>query len=189
MPQLSWPRLAESLRGAPVIRKGSYDYFVHALSDGVLPLDADLLRGVAKEMHARMPAKVDRLLTAEAMGIPVAAALTLQSGVPFLVARKREYGLPGEVTVTYETGYSQGKLTVGSLQRGHRVVIVDDVVSRGGTLRALAEAVRQTGAILVKVIVAIHKETDLAALSQEIGAPIDTLVSIRVRNGAVEILD
>ena len=46
----------------------------------------------------------------EAMGIHLATALSLETGIPFVVVRKRQYGLPGEVAVHQTTGYSQGEL-------------------------------------------------------------------------------
>ena len=36
--------LQESLRGAPIIWKGEYPYFIHPISDGIPRMDAEVLR-------------------------------------------------------------------------------------------------------------------------------------------------
>ena len=46
------------------------------------------------------------------MGIHLATALSLEVGVPFVVVRKRKYGLPGELAVHQTTGYSKGELYI-----------------------------------------------------------------------------
>lgn len=185
----SWPRLVESLRAAPVVRMGSYDYFVHPLTDGVAPLTKGLLADAVDAVRGMLPTAFDVLLAPEAMGLPLATALTLALDRPFLVARKRSYGLPGEVEAPYRTGYAQGKLFLNGIRAGDRVVLVDDVLSRGGTVRALAQGLRTIGARLEAVVVLINKGHDLAALSREIGAPVRSALTIRVAEGRVEVLD
>ena len=41
-------KLVESLRKAPVVKKGEYDYFVHGISDGVPAMDPAVLKEIAK---------------------------------------------------------------------------------------------------------------------------------------------
>jgi adenine phosphoribosyltransferase len=188
VPPRSWPRLAESLERAPVLRLDDYDYFVHPLSDGVAPVERALLEEATQGLQALLPDRFDVLLAPEAMGLPLATALTLATRKPFLVARKRSYGLPGEVAVGYATGYAAGRLHLNGLRPGQEVVIVDDVVSKGGTLRALADGIRRAGARLVKVVVLFDKSPDLDALARDVGAPIEALLHIRVHDGRVQVL-
>ncbi len=68
-------------------------------------------------------------------------------GVPFLVVRKKGK-LPGEVfSYTYDTEYSRDTLEVAQADFRHprRVLLVDDVIATGGTLRASAHLVRSAG--------------------------------------------
>jgi adenine phosphoribosyltransferase len=183
-----WPRLVESLRTAPVVRVGDYDYFVHPLTDGVPPVEADVLAEAVAALRSLLPIRFDLLLAPEAMALPLAAGLGLATGRPFVVARKRPYGLPGEVAVEYATGYSTGRFHINHLPRDASVVLVDDVASRGGTVRALADAIRRAGARLEKVIILFNKDLDLAALGRDVGAPVEAVLNVRVENGHVEVL-
>jgi adenine phosphoribosyltransferase len=183
------PLLRKSLRQAPIIRLKGYDYFVHPITDGIPRLDPKLLREVTDALVARLPKDCDVLLTPEAMGIPIASGVSLASGTPLTVARKRAYGLPGERIVAQRTGYGGATLHVHGIERGDRVVIIDDVVSTGGTVRALAHACRDANATLVKVLVVVNKHVDLDGLAQQTGAPIEALVKLRIEDGHVVLED
>lgn len=183
----STPRLVETLKRSPIIRLKGYDYFVHPITDGIPRLDPKLLEEVVDALVAKLPKAFDVILTPEAMGIPISSVLSLRTGKPFTVARKRAYGTPGEVVVTQRTGYGGSSLHVHGLSKGDRVVIVDDVISSGGTLGALGEACQQIGVDLVQVLVVINKGHDLSALSNRLGCPIEALVTLRVIDGQVQL--
>ncbi|HDS59589.1 MAG TPA: purine phosphoribosyltransferase family protein [Thermoplasmatales archaeon] len=172
--------LEKSLREAPVVRKGDYHYVVHPLTDGIPHIAPHLLEETAAAMADILP-PCDILVTMEAMGIPLAAALSLHTGIPFTIIRKREYGLPGEVSVQQKTGYSSAHLFINGLHRGQRVVIVDDVVSTGGTLVAVVQALQAMGVVIQKIIIAVNKG-DLAAIEKKIGMPVHALVDIEVND-------
>lgn len=180
-------RLAETLRTSPVIRIGEYDYFVHPVTDGVPQVDPPLLEEVVAGLRARLPPAFDKILAPEAMGIALAAVLALATGRPYTVARKRAYGLPGEIVVRQRTGYGESEFHVLGLKRGERILIVDDVVSTGNTVRAMVEACRRAGAEPVRILLAINKNVDLARLGQELGCPVDALARLRIENGRVHV--
>ena len=69
--------LRESLEAAPVVDLNGYSYFVHPLTDGIPQIDAALLDEVVEEILELVDMRtVDRIVTVEAMGIPVATALS-----------------------------------------------------------------------------------------------------------------
>ncbi|HEX9815541.1 MAG TPA: hypoxanthine/guanine phosphoribosyltransferase [Candidatus Thermoplasmatota archaeon] len=183
----STPRLVETLKRSPIIRLKGYDYFVHPITDGIPRLEPKLLEEVVDALVKKLPKSFDVILTPEAMGIPISSVLSLRTGKPFTVARKRAYGTPGEIVVAQRTGYGASLLHVHGLAKGDRVVIVDDVVSSGGTLHALGEACRQIGVDLVRALVVINKGHDLAELSQRLGCPVECLITLRIINGHVQL--
>lgn len=177
-------RLENSLKQAPIVDRDGYRYVVHPLTDGIPSIEPGLLEEVAERMAAQLP-DCDRIVTTEAMGIPIATALSLRTGIPFTVIRKRRYGLPGEVSVEQVTGYSSSELFINGLREGDEVVFVDDVVSTGGTLTAVTASLRDMNVTVKKILVAVGKG-DLSAIEARVGMPINTLVDIAVGDG-VEI--
>ena len=121
------------------------------------------------------------------MGIPLASVLSMKTGLPFTIIRKRQYGLPGEVSVEQVTGYSKSKLYINGLKKGDKVVIVDDVLSTGGTLKAVLTALKEMKVNVKKVIIAVDKGKFAERIEKDFSVPIKTLVNIDVLNGKVVI--
>ncbi|MEM0449029.1 MAG: hypoxanthine/guanine phosphoribosyltransferase [Methanomassiliicoccales archaeon] len=178
-----------SLEASPIIKKGEYDYFVHPITDGVPRMDPRILTEVLEGFKRVGDFHCDVILAPEAMGIPIAVPLSLELGIPYSVVRKRRYGLPGEVPLHQVTGYSKGEMYINGISKGDRIVLVDDVVSTGGTLRAIVLALREIGAELRDVIVAVEKGEGKKALEQELGIKIKTLVKVEVREGRLVVLN
>lgn len=172
--------LAESLRKAPIVKKRDYNYVVHPITDGIPYITAELLNEVANEIAKKMP-KCDRIVTIEAMGIPIASALCIKTGIPFTIIRKRKYGLPGEKEVFQKTGYGKAKLYINGIKRGDEIVIVDDVLSTGGTLISVVKTLEEIGAIIKGIFIAVNKGNK-EEIENKIGRKIETIVNIEVDN-------
>ena len=177
-------RLVSSLETSPVMRRGEYNYFIHPITDGVPLVDPALLREVGCAMVRALDLKdVDKIVVCEAMGIPIGVAFSMMTDIPLVIARKRSYDLPGEVAVHQTTGYSKAELYVNGVNAGDRVVIIDDVYSTGGTLRALISALEQIGADIADICVVVSRgDTD-------IGRPFKTLARIDVSGDRVHVID
>ena len=181
-------RLKVSLESCPVVKMGDYEYFVHPVTDGIPRMDPGLLEEVLDSICELCDFRCDLIVGAEAMAIPLMVPLSLRTGVPYNIVRKRRYGLPGEVSVRQVTGYSCKDLYINGIERGQRVVVLDDVISTGGTLRALIKALREVGAEIVDAIVVVEKTDHKVALEQELGVRIKTLVKVRVGDGRVTVI-
>jgi adenine phosphoribosyltransferase len=176
-------RLISSLERCPIIKRGEYNYFIHPITDGVPSLDSALLREVAVAMIKIMDLeRVDRIIAAEAMGIPLGSLISYMVDLPLNIVRKREYRLPGEVPLHQVTGYSKGELFLNGVERGDRVVIVDDVISTGGTTQALIKGLELAGAEIADICFAIQRG------KVDIGRPYKALVTIEVTD-KVQIID
>ncbi|PSP93206.1 adenine phosphoribosyltransferase, partial [Halobacteriales archaeon QS_4_62_28] len=140
-------RLRQSLLDAPIIEKDGYHYFVHPISDGVPMLRPELLREIVIEIIRKAELEdVDKIVTPAAMGIHISTAVSLMTDIPLVVVRKRQYGLDGEVALSQVTGYSESEMYVNDVHEGDRVLVLDDVLSTGGTLAALTGALEEIGA-------------------------------------------
>jgi len=135
-------QLRASLQDTVVVRFGDYDYFVHPITDGIPLGRPEVLEEVVAEL-ARLGTwhRVDKIVTAESMGFPLAAALSLRVRKPYVFIRKRKYGLPGEVSLPAESRRGEGRPRRTSLEDlGHR---------RGGRAlpRPVMEALRRRASL------------------------------------------
>ncbi len=182
--------LQNSLRDSPIIWKGDYPYFIHPKSDGIPRMDADVLRAT-RDLIVEMVdwSKVDLVVSIEAMGLPLLAAVGDATGKPTVVIRKRQYGMEGEVRVDVATGYSQSTTYINDIEPGERILIVDDVISTGGTLEPILATLEEMGVILQDIVIAIEKGEGRERLAKERPDwPIRTLARIDIIDGRVEIL-
>jgi adenine phosphoribosyltransferase len=182
-------KLEQSLLDAPIIEKNGYHYFVHPISDGVPMLEPGLMREVVIGIirKARLE-DVDKIVTPAAMGIHISTAVSLMTDIPLVVVRKRQYGLEGEVALHQETGYSESEMYINDVDPGDRVLLLDDVLSTGGTIAALLDALGDIGAEVVDTVAVIRKVGGDNAVE---GSDYDvkTLVNVDVIDGELVIVD
>lgn len=181
-------KLSDSLRGSAIVKIGSYDYFVNPITDGVPSVDPKILSEVLAAIKDIGDFNCDLIVAPESMGIPFAVPLSLDLNIPYVVVRKKKYGLPGEVVESQITGYSKSELHINGISKGDRVTIVDSVISSGGTMRAVIRGLRSIGADIVDIIAVVDKGTGRKSIEAEFGVKIKTLVRVEVLNGAVRII-
>lgn len=172
--------LIESLRTAPVIRRGQYQYFIHPLTDSIPPLAPELVREVCESILEHSNLDSDYILTMEAMGIHISAVLSQMTGLPVNIIRKRGYGLPGEIVLDQSTGYSRGAMYLNNVEKGDRITIVDAVISTGGTMKAAILALQGAGAAVKDAICVIERGEGVEEVANATGIRVKTLAKILV---------
>lgn len=93
----------------------------------------------------------NRIVCPEARGFMVGAPVAVEAGVGFVPVRK-----PGKlprkvVSVEYDLEYGSNTLAMhkDAINPGDKVVIIDDLLATGGTVKAAAELVEQLGGEVV----------------------------------------
>ena len=118
--------------------------------------DVELTERCAEELYKRAP-EHDVMLTAESKGIPLIHAMCRLSGKNrYVLARKSVKLYMSDVlkceTKSITTGHVQTLYIDGAdaeYMKGKKVLIVDDVISTGGSLESLENLVRQSGGEIV----------------------------------------
>jgi adenine phosphoribosyltransferase len=177
--------LKVSLEEAPIVKMGEYNYFVHPITDGVPEIGPELLREVVDNIKDLLVKDFDKIVAIEAMGLPVGTILAMELNKPLVIIRKKSYGLEGEVSVEQVTGYSKAKMFINGLEFDDKIVIVDDVISTGGTLKAVLKALKNIGVDIVDVVIVIEKGEGKSIVEDETGIEIKTLICANVVDGRV----
>ena len=102
--------------------------------------------------------RVDVVAAIEARGFILGAPVAVALGAGFVPLRKAGK-LPFDTLsegYTLEYGTSELEVHVDALERGRRVLVVDDVLATGGTAAVAAQLVRRTGADLVGIAVLLE---------------------------------
>lgn len=106
----------------------------------------ELLREVARALAHMLPEDADRLAGVELGGVPLATAVALESGLPFVIVKKAR------------KGYGSDKLIEGRLGPGEHVVLLEDVTTTGGTARRAVRTLRDAGAGRVSVLAVVDRQ-------------------------------
>ena len=114
---------------------------------------------------------------------------SLASGNPLVVGRKRAYGLPGEFAIDQTTGYSKGEIYLNDVKEGDRVLLVDDVVSTGGTLLPILKAIDEIQAIVSDCWIIFEKGEGMDMIRSSGDWPLNSLVKIEMIDHKVSLIE
>lgn len=105
----------------------------------------EILREIAKQMAPLIPAGTEVLAGLEMGGIPIATALSLETGIPCVFVRKeaKSYG-----TCQFAEGYDI---------KDKKVCVIEDVVTTGGQVVISSNDLRSLGAQIDTVLCVIHR--------------------------------
>lgn len=187
-------KIKEDLKRAKVITYSaygaSYRYMVNPLSSGVPEIHSEALWGCAYEIVKAADIKhANKIIAPEAMGIHLAAAVSMVTGLPFLVARKISYKLPGEIEVVKRTGYAESKLYINHVKPGDKVLLVDSIIATGGTISAIIKALEANKVEVVDIVVVIERKelNGVERVRKETGKQVKTLIKTVIKDKHVEV--
>ncbi|MEN9521294.1 MAG: orotate phosphoribosyltransferase [Cyanobacteriota bacterium] len=116
-----------------------------------------LLLEIARQLVTLIPENIDILAGLEMGGIPIATAVSLQTGIPLVFVRKK--------AKTYGTC----KLAEGGEVKNKRILIVEDVVTSGGAAIEAVSQLRELGATIEQAVCVIDRESFGAENLKNIG--------------------
>jgi adenine phosphoribosyltransferase len=101
---------------------------------------------------------IDLVVGAESRGFIFGTAVACCLSAGFVLVRKPGKLPHNKVTMSYDLEYGTDSLEMhaDSIVHGQRVLVVDDVLATGGTMRACCDLVKQLGGTIVSVAVLIE---------------------------------
>lgn len=114
-----------------------------------LQLAIDTMQDLVKDLE------FDAVVGAESRGFIFGTPIAYNQKKPFILIRKKGK-LPREtVSIDYELEYGTATIEMhkDSIQKGQKVLIVDDLIATGGTTEAMIKLVEQLGGEVVGIVV------------------------------------
>ena len=128
--------------------------------------DPRILSQIGEMMAAKIKdERVDKVAGPALGAVPIATAVSLTSGIPMLMIRKSK------------KGYGTSKLIEGELKQDDRVVVVEDVTTTGNSLLKAVEAVKDSGGLVVRALVAVDREEGARENLLKKGVKLEPLVT------------
>lgn len=105
-----------------------------------------LLNAIAESMAKMLNSDVSRIAGMELGGVPLATALSLKTGLPFVIVRKAK------------KGYGIDRSIEGDLTPGEKVVIVEDIATTGAQALLAAKTIEEAGAKVSGIVYVVDRE-------------------------------
>jgi orotate phosphoribosyltransferase len=128
----------------------------------------EILRRIASFLAELIPPGTDRIAGPELGAVALATALSLETGLPFVIVRRAA------------KEYSTSRLVEGVLQPGDGVVVVEDIITSGAQAIHAADMVSQAGGRVTGILGVVDREQ---GGGEKIAAAGYSLTSLLTRTG------
>jgi adenine phosphoribosyltransferase len=161
-----------------------FSFFPTAVTDNIPPLSHALSEAICllARLHIAHGADATLGVGEEDRGAMITADILRQYRLPRTLARWTPSGAPGEVAVGIANEYlAEGstQLYLNGVRPEDKILLVDDLVSTGGTLVALAQAINLAGGKVVEIFTIGEKTENMgrAHVAEMTGLSIKTLLA------------
>lgn len=182
-------RIRSVFVGVPVVRgKDGYPYSFFSLTDSTPPIRPSLIEDMADLLVYHGSFRKADLIVSEADrgGGPLTQAVAVRTGLPYTLANWYPEEIQGQIAAKASVGFSgTGFIYLNGITPGQKVILVDDLLSSGGTALALIEAVEQAGAQVIEALF-VGEKWDIGGrerIAQKYNIPIKTLVQFTANGG------
>lgn len=135
---------AAYLEGHFVLRSGRVSNYY--LDKYLFETRPDILRAIAKRLKDFVTPDIDLIAGAELGGVPLATALSLETGLPFVIIRNKK------------KDYGTSKDFEGQDPRGKTVILLEDIATTGGQVIEAANTLRSLGADVKRIVAVIDRK-------------------------------
>ena len=142
-------REAALLEGDFVLSSGKKSRFY--VDKYLFSTEPSLLRYLAHEIWARLPAGVERLAGVELGAVPLVTAVALEGGLPYAIVRKAA------------KGYGTGNRIEGRMPVGEKVALIEDVVTTGAQALRAVEILEEVGAKVLRIVAVLDRRDTWSA--------------------------
>lgn len=161
--------LREALIACGAVRFGEFTLASGAKSDYYVDIkrastDPKVLRLIGDGLGKRV-GTAQRIAGMELGAVPLAAAASLASGIPFLMVRKKP------------KGHGTASQIEGIFEPGMEVLVVEDVTTSGGSSAEAVKVLRDAGLVVKRVVTVVDREAGATKTFAEMGVALEALVT------------
>jgi adenine/guanine phosphoribosyltransferase-like PRPP-binding protein len=150
--------VCENFHNRPLFEVDGHKFILNSLTEQVPATTSQLLQLTAEWISSEITQECDKLLTEEDKGGILLAAVSLQTGLPFGMVRWVPNQLANQISEIFSCEYiKEGTLYLSGINKNDRVIIIDDIISTGGTMIGIIKTLEKIGAKIVEVLVLAEK--------------------------------
>lgn len=157
-----WKAVIEEMKKSRIVRRpgagglAEYVYVVNPLTDNIPPPSPLTMSLIADYLSSKIPEDIDKTVTIEVLGLPIASLVAERVGKPLAIVRERPFPAEGW-REPFQSGYKSGVHYVYGVNPGEKVVLIDDAVSTGGAAESVVRALEKHGVKVEALLVSLAK--------------------------------
>ena len=188
-----YPHLTRAFETTVVEKKGNYPYPISPFSGVTKPITSQMLAEVERaSLKEKVFSEATLIVTFESAGNQLAATVSRVLNLPYLIARKKKFSLPHEISFSVTTNYDEKNFYLYGNVKGKKILIIDDVIASGTTVKNSILALQKAGAEVVALFAVAGKLNLVGKRYQdtlrEISITLTIIVQIKVIGNKVEVL-
>jgi orotate phosphoribosyltransferase len=164
--------ITELIKDVGAVKKGKFKLSDGSLTDYyidkyVFETEPEVLDVIADEIADRLDENdIDVIAGPELGAVPLVTAVSLKTGIPgsFIRTGQKHYGTQARVE--------------GTIEKGDRVAIVEDVTTTGGTILQTASVVEEIGGIVHRMIVIVDRNAEAVENISDEGYELEYLARV-----------
>ncbi|OGD88668.1 hypothetical protein A2Z54_00345, partial [Candidatus Curtissbacteria bacterium RIFCSPHIGHO2_02_39_8] len=149
-------RIKKTFIGIPVFKgKNGYPYSLFPLTDFKPAMKPQLIEDMADLLVYYGDFENANIIVSEADrgGGPLTHAVSMRTNLPYTLANWYPTEVEGSISVKASIGFSgDGVINLNGVEKGQKAILVDDIISSGGTAIALIECIQKAGAHVVEAL-------------------------------------
>lgn len=184
-----YPNLIKDISNAPKIKLKKNDYLFKVFSVGERGTDLkpkliqEVLSGLLKEI-CKHKCTFDYIVTVEPGGNPWGLLVAQALKIPLKIIRETQ-GYAEELKIKQKSVLYERNLCFSGFKKGKKVIIIDDIVSTGGTLKIIINTLKNLGVKIVGVFTILSKGDDYNKIEKSEEIKIHALVSLNKQGDLV----
>jgi len=127
--------------------------------------DPKILRELGERFAKHIAPSTTLIAGAELGGVALAASTSMAGGLPFVIIRNAK------------KGYGTQKMYEGKLQKGDRILLVEDVATTGGQVIEAAKTISDAGAVVEKIVAVIDRQEGARENIESAGYKFESLMT------------
>lgn len=179
---MAFPRLRADIAAAQTVTVGAYAFKVFSAGERCTSLAPELVREVvsgliAATMFMNTADRVDSIVSIHVAGAMWALPVAMVLGLPLKLFTTEPNGATDQQSFEQKRLYLPRTIYAPDLASVGRCVIIDDVLSGGGTITQMKAAIEAAGGTVAGAICVVDKLGSAAALGEKLGVPVTCLAS------------
>lgn len=151
--------LIDAFNNRPLVLVKDRNFLINSLTDHTPTTSYELLDDTIKSLAQLTDySKATKLMGEEDRGGFLVALMAYHLKMPFGMVKWNPTGFAGQHSIKFRNAYTDGTLFLNGIQKGDKVILVEDMIDSGGTIVAMINMLKEAEIKLVDLVVIAEKE-------------------------------